>query len=50
MTWDMPTKEKCPQCGSTLFRKFNRLYCQKDGCGYEGKVERKQTEEKGEAK
>ncbi|MBO5037260.1 MAG: type I DNA topoisomerase [Clostridia bacterium] len=45
MTWDMPTKEKCPQCGSTLFRKFNRLYCQKDGCGYEGKVERKQTEE-----
>ena len=41
MTWDLPTKEKCPQCGSTLFRKFNRLYCQKDGCGYEGKAEKK---------
>lgn len=47
MTWDMPTKEKCPNCGSTLFRKFNRLYCQKDGCGYEGKVDRKQSEDKG---
>ena len=50
MTWDIPTKEKCPKCGSTLFRKFNRLYCQKASCGYEGKVERKQTEDKGREK
>ncbi|MBQ1861978.1 MAG: type I DNA topoisomerase [Clostridia bacterium] len=42
MTWDLPTKERCPKCGSTLFRKFNRLYCQKASCGYETKVERKQ--------
>ena len=40
MTWDLPTKERCPKCGSTLFRKFNRLYCQKASCGYETRVER----------
>ena len=40
MTWDDPTKETCPQCGSTLFVKRNFRYrvgvhCLKDGCGYE---------------
>ena len=49
MTWDLPTKERCPKCGSTLFRKFNRLYCQKASCGYETKAERKQ-EKNGDGK
>ena len=40
MTWDDPTKESCPQCGSTLFVKRNFRYrvgvhCLKEGCGYE---------------
>lgn len=38
MTWDMPLEEKCPQCGSSLFKKTGKLgkiYCQKEGCGYE---------------
>lgn len=38
MTWDMPLEEKCPQCGSSLFKKTGKLgkiYCAKDGCGYE---------------
>ena len=35
MTWDMPTTEVCPQCGSTLFKKGGRVYCAKEGCGYE---------------
>ncbi len=38
MTWDVPLEEKCPQCGSTLFKKTGRqgkIYCLKDGCGYE---------------
>lgn len=38
MTWDMPLEEKCPQCGSSLFKKTGKLgkiYCLKDGCGYE---------------
>ena len=38
MTWDKPTEEKCPKCGSTLFQKAGRggkLHCLKEGCGYE---------------
>ena len=33
MTWDEPVPEKCPQCGSTLFKKKGQLYCAKEGCG-----------------
>ncbi len=38
MTWDVPTEEKCPQCGCTLFQhggKNGKLLCEKPGCGYE---------------
>ena len=38
MTWDIPLEEKCPQCGASLFKKTGRMgkiYCAKDGCGYE---------------
>lgn len=35
MTWDMPVPTKCPKCGSTMFRKGSKLYCAKEGCGYE---------------
>ena len=38
MTWDKPTEEECPKCGSTLFQKAGRggkLHCLKEGCGYE---------------
>lgn len=38
MTWDMPTEEKCPKCGSTLFQKGGKngkLICHKENCGYE---------------
>lgn len=38
MTWDMPLEEKCPDCGSSLFKKTGRMgkiYCAKEGCGYE---------------
>lgn len=31
MTWDEPVPEKCPQCGSTLFKKKGQLYCAKEG-------------------
>ncbi len=43
MTWDKPLEEKCPRCGSTLFKKAGRLakiHCLKEGCGYERKVEK----------
>ena len=41
MTWDEPVPEKCPQCGSTLFKKKGQLYCAKEGCGFVKAIERK---------
>ncbi|MBR6872229.1 MAG: type I DNA topoisomerase [Ruminococcus sp.] len=38
MTWDVPSDQKCPNCGSTLFQKggkSGKLVCHKEGCGYE---------------
>ncbi|MFT3951539.1 MAG: type I DNA topoisomerase [Oscillospiraceae bacterium] len=38
MTWDVPTDERCPQCGATLFNKGGKngkLLCHKEGCGFE---------------
>ena len=37
MTWDKPLPDKCPQCGSSLFKKGGRggeIHCLKEGCGY----------------
>ncbi len=35
-SWDMPTKETCPQCGKMLFRKKGKalLVCADKACGY----------------
>ncbi len=44
MTWDKPLAEKCPNCGSSLFKKGGRggeIHCLKEGCGY---VKEKETE------
>ena len=41
MTWDEPVPEKCPQCGSTLFKKKGQLYCAKEGCGFVKAMEKK---------
>ena len=40
-TWDEPVPEKCPQCGSTLFKKKGQLYCAKEGCGFVKAIEKK---------
>ncbi len=38
MTWDVPLAETCPQCGSTLFRRYTReekcIRCAHEGCDY----------------
>lgn len=37
MTWNVPTEQKCPDCGSSLFQKGGKsgtLLCEKPGCGY----------------
>ena len=41
MTWDEPVPEKCPQCGSTLFKKKGQVYCAKEGCGFVKAIEKK---------
>jgi len=38
MTWDEPVAQTCEKCGATLFKKGNRLYCAKEGCGFETQV------------
>lgn len=48
MTWDMPIEEKCPQCGATMFKKTGknaRIYCAKEGCGFEKDIEPKKEQE-----
>ena len=43
MSWDEPTADICPSCGSSLFKKKGKnayLYCQKDGCGYKKDIEK----------
>ena len=36
-SWDLPTPEKCPDCGEILYKKKSRpgaLICKKKDCGY----------------
>ena len=40
MTWDEPVPTKCEKCGATLFNKGSRLYCAKEGCGFETTVQK----------
>ena len=34
MSWQKPSKEKCPQCGGYLLEKGNKLVCADETCGY----------------
>ena len=52
-SWDLPTNEKCPQCGEMLYQKKGRalLVCKKEGCGYKREVtENSDAKESGEEK
>ena len=42
MVWQKPSAEKCPQCGSIMLEKGNKLVCYNEECGY---VMEKKTEE-----
>lgn len=45
VTWDKPTKELCPNCGSALFKgKGGMLSCLREGCGYSRKDKKKKEE------
>jgi len=34
MVWQKPSTEKCPECGSIMLEKGNKLVCSDDQCGY----------------
>ena len=34
MSWQKPSKEKCPDCGGYMLEKGNNLVCADDKCGY----------------
>ncbi len=34
MVWQKPTGESCPQCGSAMLAKGNKLVCANEQCGY----------------
>lgn len=34
MSWQKPSKEKCPECGGILLEKGNKLACINEQCGY----------------
>ena len=34
MSWQMPTNEKCPECGKYMLKKGNKTACSDANCGY----------------
>lgn len=43
MTWSVPSKEICPECGKTLFikgGKSGKLVCENEGCTYERELKK----------
>lgn len=34
MSWQKPSKEKCPECGNYMVEKGNKLVCADEKCGY----------------
>jgi len=34
MSWQKPSNEKCPQCGSIMLEKGSKLVCSKEDCGF----------------
>ena len=44
MSWEVPTKDFCPDCGKTLFKRRGQLYCAKEGCGFVKNIEKTNAE------
>ena len=47
ISWDMPTNEKCPDCGKMLFKKKGKeqLVCHEKECGYKAEASEKNDEQ-----
>lgn len=39
MSWQKPSKEKCPNCGSYMVEKGNKLVCSNETCGFVKKIQ-----------
>ena len=42
MSWQKPSKKKCPKCGNYMVEKGNKLVCSQETCGY---MEQKTTDD-----
>ena len=42
MSWQKPSKEKCPQCGGYMVEKGNKLVCADEQCGYVTSLKKEQ--------
>ena len=42
LSWQKPSKKKCPKCGNYMVEKGNKLVCSQETCGY---VEQKTTDD-----
>ena len=51
-SWDMPTTEKCPDCGKPLFfrKSRNSIICRDKKCGYKREAAPAEKPENGEEK
>ena len=41
MSWQKPSREKCPECGGYMLEKGNKLVCADEKCGYVSKITKK---------
>ncbi|MDO5336479.1 MAG: type I DNA topoisomerase [Eubacteriales bacterium] len=45
MSWQKPSVEKCPKCGSFMVEKGNKLLCSQESCGFAIAKEKKEEKE-----
>lgn len=45
MSWQKPSKEKCPKCGSYMVEKGNKLLCSNEECGYKTDIKNDEKNE-----
>ena len=43
MSWQKPSAEKCPKCGSYMVEKGSKLLCSNEQCGYTQNIKEKQS-------
>ncbi|MGN0804396.1 MAG: type I DNA topoisomerase [Candidatus Coproplasma sp.] len=44
LSWDIPTGDKCPQCGNYLIRKGNEIRCSDKNCAYTEDIPEEDTD------